>query len=83
MRFTSGLWEHEKFMDVFIRVEKVQYQDYKRAKLIVTWWNKGWTGKPWQLSLRTRLKIENVNGWRRLKDPTRKVSDYENAKSDS
>lgn len=75
MKFYAGLWEHERFMDVFIEVLKVQYQDEKRAKMIVVWWNKGWEGNPWPISLRTRLKITNFKGWRQVKNTQRKVLD--------
>lgn len=74
MRFFTGLWEHENFMDVYIEIVKVQYQDYKRAKLTVIWWNKGWVGEPFQLSQRTHLKITNFNGWKQLKNPIRRIT---------
>lgn len=74
-------------MDVYIEVLKVQYQDNKRAKLIVIWWNKGWVGQPFMVSLRSRLKIVNFKGWRRLQDPIRfaekqKAPDFSEAPQD-
>ncbi len=51
-------------MDVFIEVLSVPYQDAKRAKLRVIWWNKGWVGTPFQLTQKESLKITNFNGWK-------------------
>lgn len=60
-------------MDVYIEVVKVQYQDWKRAKLRVIWWNKGWVGVPFQLTNVVSLKVTNLTGWKRLNNPIRKV----------
>lgn len=38
---------HEKSMDVAFKIDRRQYQDYKRKKLRGTWWNLGYTGNPW------------------------------------
>lgn len=73
MSFNKGLWEHEMFMDVFIEVLKVKYQDSKKAKLNVRWWNKGWIGEPYSISGIEPLTILNFSGWRRA-DPIRTVT---------
>ncbi len=75
MKFFKGLWEHERFMDVFIEVVKVRYQDEKRARLKIIWWNKGWTGNPMPISPIEKLHITDFNGWKQCKNPFRKVRD--------
>jgi len=40
---------HKNAMDVCIEVLKVQYQDDKRIKLKVRWWNLGYAGEPYAL----------------------------------
>lgn len=44
----EGYWGHEKFMDMFCEV----VASYSNAEVIlatVYWWNKGFSGKPWQI----------------------------------
>lgn len=73
MRFWPGYWTHENFMDVVVQVHKTQYEDNKRSKLKVTWWNRGWSGKPWPLYQNQPLEVKNFNGWKRINDIERFV----------
>ena len=49
-------WTHEKFMDVVADLTVV-YQDSKRIKVKISWWNKGYTGRPWPLGVVTKHEI--------------------------
>lgn len=41
---------HPAFKDVFIEVVRIQYQDAKRVKAKIIWWNRSQTGKPFTIS---------------------------------
>lgn len=76
MKFTPGFWTHEKFMDVAIEILKVQYQDEKRAKLKIHWWNRGWVGEPFRpFPTPNKLKITDFSGWKPLKKLERLVDE--------
>lgn len=47
-----GYWMHTNAMDVFIEVVRIQYQDNKRLKLKVRWWNLGYVGRPYCITYR-------------------------------
>lgn len=68
MKFTKGLWTHEKFMDVAIEVVKVSYMNHKKAKLKIWWWNRGWVGKPFKpfTDKTDRLVITDFTGWKKI-----------------
>lgn len=76
MRFSKGDWTHEKFMDVFFEVIKVQYTDEKRAKLRGFWWNLGWCGnpyKPFHTPETLTIQAKDFDQWKRLESRVRTV----------
>lgn len=52
---------HERFMDVFVEVLKVQYKGPKYMKIKVHWWNYGYDGSnTWCVDNKPQvLKIDN------------------------
>lgn len=63
---------HKNAMDVCIEVLKVQYQDDKRIKLKVRWWNLGYVGEPYTLfgdsTDRLTLSKDNWLEWVNITD---------------
>lgn len=45
----NEFWTNDTFMDVFVQFLRVSYQDSKRIKVKVRWWNRGYTRNPWPL----------------------------------
>ncbi len=45
-RFNRGFFTHDRFMDVFIEVLRVQYRGPKYTKLKIRWWNKSQSNNP-------------------------------------
>ena len=76
--FKRGFWEHEKFMDVFIEVLKVQYHGSEYTKLEVRWWNRGFDGSdPWLiLDKPQKIKVlrEKYKEWRRYNGGNPEIS---------
>jgi hypothetical protein len=56
---TKGFWTHQRFMDVFVEVTKVQYRGPKYLKVKVNWWNKGQSGSPFPLGVTQTITINN------------------------
>lgn len=76
MRFSRGDWVHEKFMDVFFEVIKVQYIDAKRAKLRGFWWNLGWSGNAFKILPNAEtltIQAKDFDQWKRLESRVRTV----------
>lgn len=65
-RFHRGFYRHNQFKDVFIEIIKSQYQDAKRFKGRVRWWNLGFTGNPWILFPNEPIEInrKDMNDWK-------------------
>jgi len=67
LKFTKGLWTHKRFRDVFIEVSRVQYQDHKRSKLKIVWWNKNPCGRPFRIfEDKITVGVEQYDNWERL-----------------
>lgn len=60
---TKGAWMHENSMDVFIRVNRIQYQDGKRIKVKAEFWNLGYMGEPFSLNESKTIEITEPNRW--------------------
>lgn len=62
----KGFWLHERFMDVFIEVLRVQYRDAKRIRLRVRWWNRGASGNPFPIRMNDPITIQtkDLKHWR-------------------
>lgn len=75
MKFRKKMfYTHDEFMDVAVEVVKVQFQDSKKAKLKIRWWNRGWVGKPYDIFLADhKITIKNFRGWKRLNSLERYV----------
>lgn len=54
-RFSKGMWDHERFSDVYMEVIKVQYRGTKYTKMRVTWWHRN--GYPLTAGCKQTVKI--------------------------
>lgn len=65
--FTTGFYKHNECKDVFIEVLKPQYQDSKRFKGRIRYWNLGFTGYPWVLKHNEPVEItsDQYNNWQK------------------
>lgn len=55
---------HERFMDVFVEVLKVQYRGPDYRKIKVRWWNYGYDGSnPWCVYNKPQVIQVNNNDW--------------------
>jgi hypothetical protein len=72
MRFKPGYYIHEAAMDVFIEILKPQYQDEKRFKGRVRYWNLGFTGNPWVIGFNEPIEIQakDFSKWRHFNPET-------------
>jgi len=57
---------HETAMDVCFELDKIQYQDSKILKLKGSWWNLGYSGKPYKIESNVKLTI-NTDDWLKWK----------------
>ena len=64
-KFTKGPWRHRRMVDVFVDIIKIQYVGEKYTKLKVIWMNRGYTGKPWMLTMPENVKVmrEDEKDW--------------------
>jgi len=64
-----GFWVHERFMDCFIEITKISYQDDKRIKCKALWWNLGFVGQPYQITFQPKtitILKEDLKSWKRV-----------------
>lgn len=53
----KGFYTHPKFKDIFMEVLHVPYSDSKRVKAKVIWWNWGFVGNPFPITLKQNWKF--------------------------
>ena len=78
MVFKVGDYMHDRCMDVFIEVVKVQYQDELRAHLQVLWWNLGWMGECYVINPKPEvieIRGDDYTSWRSLESRRRHVQE--------
>jgi hypothetical protein len=65
MIFKKGYYKHTECKDIFIEILNPQYQDTKRFKGRVRYWNLGFTGNPWVLLINEPVEIQakDFNNW--------------------
>ena len=69
--FYDGQWYmHQQAKDVAIKVRKVRYACEGYCKMIVEYWNLGYTGNPWKIdSVKNYIvKGEQYDNWIRLSE---------------
>lgn len=64
----KGFWMHENSMDVFIEIISIKYRDNKRMKFKGRYWNLGYSGTPWLISIDLNFTIltEDFTKWKKI-----------------